>query len=126
MAFKRRGPREWRPGMKEGSVSLRPGREFQLRLVREILSEADLPPEPGFRLNAETGLHRKDPMELYEVLEFLDGQFQGIAGQMLWYPKFRRGGLLLRWHDQDGDAKWTDADNPLEVLERWVSRMMTD
>lgn len=129
MAFKERGPRDWWPGMKPGVVkSDIPGEELRMGRARPIKSYSDLPKYPDFRSNADKALYRREPVELYVIWGYREGQKTDRVGNLLWFPKAHRAGIVFK-EDMDildGAAQWTDAANPLEALERWVADELTD
>lgn len=129
MPYSPRGPRDWRPGMREGVVDGPYDDSFTLRLLRTIRLKKDLSVVrfPGFRGNAELAVNRKDPLELYAIDREQDGEKKSI-GELLWFPSFKRGGIITwkDWEEGQIDADWTDAVSELDALARWVWGEMVD
>jgi hypothetical protein len=120
-----RGPREWSPRKKPLMVEgFEPGNYYWLKFLREIKSEKDFPKNPDFVVNAELAVKLGDLMELYDIMSVRHyREYEHAVAQLLWFPKYRRGGITL---PKKMDAKWTDAADTLEVLERWTEGQMTD
>lgn len=120
-----RGPREWSPRKRPILVKgFEPGNYYWLKFLREVESKKDLPSNPDFVVNAELAIELHDQMELYDIMSVRwYREYRHAVAQLLWFPKYRRGGIALPKHM---DAKWTDAKDPLEVLERWVEGEMVD
>lgn len=129
MPYQPRGPREWKPGMKEGIVQGPYDNTFTLRFSRDIRSKKDLRSVRfgDFKANAELAVERKDPLEIYFIDEHRDKKRKSI-GELAWFPGFRRGGIITweEWESGVLGANWTDATNPLDALERWVWGKMVD
>lgn len=141
MPHERRGPKEWKPGMRPGVVrdpasDPREPKEYHLKFLRRIAAEKDLPSHPELRSNAIMAFEHGDRTELYMFREWHDHHrgervgpvTWGQAGNLLWFPKSRRAGIVTQEMIDEGEisARWTDADNPLDALSRWVAGEMTD
>jgi hypothetical protein len=129
MPYSPRGPREWRPGMKAGVVQGPYDDAYSLRFLRNIRFKKDLRSLlfPDFRINAELAVGRKDPVDLYVIDREQGGEKKNI-GELLWFPSFRRGGIITwkDWEQGQIEADWTDAKSELDALERWVWGEMQD
>lgn len=128
MKYKGRGPRDWKPGMKPDVVEGDPGQEFFLSFPPKLIKrKKDLPKHPDLRANAELAIERKDPVELYTIYLYEDDRpIRKEIGQLMWFPKFRRGGVASweTWGEGIEEAEWTDASSELDVLARWVEGEM--
>lgn len=126
MPHQRRGPKEWMPGMTPGAVpGRRKGQDFRLKFVRRITSMDEVPENSDFELNVELALPLGHAVEHYRFEEWRGGRlYRKDVGDMLWWPKFRRAGVVF-WPEAQTAAEWTDADNPLDALSRWVANEMT-
>ena len=119
--------------MQEGRVQGLHDDFYTLRLLRRIRSEKDLSKVyfPEFRSNLELAIERKDPAELYVIRyerEDPEAEIGRDVGLLLWFPKLRRGGFITYddWKEGYESADWTDAQNELDALERWVWGEMLD
>ena len=125
MPYHPRGPREWSPKLKsEPDVVKGDGdEEYHLRFIRRVKSKKDLPKHPDFRANAELAIEKKDLIELFGIyLYYKDRPIGKSIGELLWFPKFRRGGIVSweTWGEGIEDAEWTDATSEVDALARWV------
>lgn len=139
MPYRPRGPRDWAPGMKRGVVETRiPGREYRLRLVRELKTYDDaVRTYLDFWIAGEVFIDDKDLGEVYEIEQYQDGKKVGLVGRMLWYPSFGRGGVIFRempkgergtleaFQKEDYYVSWSNAMNEIDLLERWLWDEMT-
>lgn len=115
--------------MKEGIVQGPYDETFTLQFARNILTKSDVEMLlfRDFAANAELAVKLKDPVELYIIDQHRDKKTKSI-GELLWFPGSSRGGIITwkKWKNGELYADWTDASNPLDVLERWAWGEMTD
>lgn len=115
--------------MKEGVVDGPYDDSFTLRLLWTIRFQKDLSSVrfPDFHANAELAVRRKDPVELYAIDQTRDDKKKSI-GELLWFPGFKRGGIITwkDWEEGQIEADWTDAVSELDALARWVWGEMVD
>jgi len=130
MPHQRRGPKEWKPGMRPGIVpdpasSPSNPTDFRLHFVRRIGALDEVPPDGDFRSNAGRALRLGDEVQHWTFEEWRGGKRRRKrAGDILWFPGNRAAGIVY-W-PAEYRAEWTDADNPLDALSRWVWGEMTD